>query len=927
MQEKKLFLLDGHALVYRAHYALINRPLINSKGENTSAISGFVRSLWDIIKNQKPTHIAVSFDLKAPTFRHIEYPEYKANRDKQPEDITFAIPKIKEIIESFNIPIVTKEGFEADDVIGTLAKQAEKEGFDVYMVTPDKDYAQLVSDHIFMYKPARMGNGIEILGAPEVLKKWGISRVEQVIDILGLQGDKSDNIPGIPGIGPKTATKLLALYDSVEGIIANSSELKGKQKETIENFAEQGILSKYLATIVTDVDIKFDAEKYKLEEFNKEKAASLFEALEFRTLAKQVLGVQPQPVYKQGTLFGDPIPMDKQSTNETPVNIPTRKSNISTVAHEYQLIDSAEKREKLIERLKYEEAISFDTETTGLDPHEAELVGMSFSTKSHEGYYIPLPEDYEETKNIVAEFKEILENKYIKKIGQNLKYDMNIMRWYNVHMEGEIFDTMIVHYLSEPDMRHKLDILSENYLDYQMVSIESLIGKKGKNQLSMRDVPLAKVAEYAAEDSDVCLQLVPVFKEQLEEKGLTNIYKTIEEPMITVLSTMEYEGIRIDEDFLNEYATVIEKEIRKKEQLIYEKAGTTFNISSPTQVGQILFEKLGIKYRWKKTKAGKYSTDITKLTELAEKNEIVNDILEYRKFAKLKSTYVLALPRQINPKSGRVHTSFNQARAATGRLSSENPNLQNIPIRSEAGRKIREAFVPREGDYTLLAADYSQVELRLIAEMSGDKNMLEAFINGQDFHRATAAKVYDTPYDDVTDDQRRNAKTVNFSITYGAGSQNLRRQLGITTKEAKELIENYFKQFSGLKKYMDDTVNFARTNGYVETYMGRKRYLRDINSQNGMARSMAERMAINTPIQGTAADMIKIAMIRIHDMLKDYKTKMLLQVHDELVFDLYLPEKEELLPRINDIMCEAIPGLKVPILVDMGMGDNWREAH
>jgi len=926
MEDKKLFLIDGHAMVYRAHYAFINRPLLNSKGQNTPAISGFVRSLWEIIKNQKPSHIAVSFDLRGPTFRHIEYPLYKANRDKQPEDITFAIPKIREIIEAFNIPIITKEGFEADDVIGTLAKKAEKEGFDVYMVTPDKDYAQLVSDKVFMYKPARMGNGIDILGAKEVKEKWGIARVDQVIDVLGLQGDSVDNIPGVPGIGPKTATKLLALYDSMEGILANTDKLKGKQKENLENFAEQGLLSKHLATIVTDVDVEFNADVFKIEPINKEKAAELFEALEFRTLANQILGVAKKPTYEQGSLFGAPMSMAPSSKEETVVTA-TKNTNISTVAHDYQLVDTEDLREKLIDRLKFEAFISFDTETTGLDPHEASLVGMSFSTKEHQGYYVPVPADYDDAKEIVDNFKEILENPDIKKYGQNIKYDMNIMRWYDVEIRGKIFDTMLAHYLSEPDMRHKLDHLSENYLNYKMVPIEDLIGKRGKNQLSMRDVPLEKVSEYASEDSDICLQLVPVMEAQLKEKELLNIYDTIEEPLITVLSTMEYEGIRVNGDFLKAYSVDLSREILEKEQQIYKKAGVTFNIASPTQVGQVLFERLEIPYRWKKTKSGKYSTDVTKLTELAEKNEIVNDILEFRKYAKLKSTYVDALPRQINPKSGRIHTSFNQARAATGRLSSENPNLQNIPIRNEAGRKIREAFIPRDENYTLLAADYSQVELRLIAEMSDDKNMLDAFVKGQDFHRATAAKVYDVPYDEVTDEQRRNAKTVNFSITYGAGSQNLRRQLGITTQEAKALMDSYFEQFSGLKKFMDKTVAFARENGYVQTYLGRKRYLRDINSQNGMARSNAERMAINTPVQGTAADMIKIAMINIHELLKNYKTKMLLQVHDELVFDLHLEEKEVLLPKIDELMRNAIPSLKVPILVEMDTGDNWLQAH
>ncbi|MBP6235883.1 MAG: DNA polymerase I [Saprospiraceae bacterium] len=935
MEDKRLFLLDGHALVYRAHFAFITRPLINSKGVNTSAVTGFVRTLWDLMVNQKPTHIAVAFDPKGGTFRHEYYPQYKANRDAQPEDITIAMKYIPAIVEAFNIPAVMVPNYEADDVIGTLAKQAEKEGYTVYMVTPDKDYAQLVSPNIYMYKPGRQGSDVDILGEKEILESWDISRVDQVIDVLGLQGDSVDNIPGIPGIGPKTAVALLKEYGTVENLIANADQLKGKQKENVIQFAEQGLMSKRLATIDINSPIQFDAEKFTLDPINKEKIKEIFLELEFRTLAQQILGYDIVSGNKnqagvQQSLFGEvAVNQQQQEKTEDSEEYLIAKKNIENTSHNYILADTDEEIIALVKLLQSHKIISFDTETTGIDAHQAELVGLSFSVIAGEAYYVPISADQEKAKNAVHKFKELLEDKSITKVGQNIKYDMTMMKWYGVEVAGPLYDTMITHYLCEPDLRHKLDYLTESYLDYKMVPIEELIGKGGKNQLSMRDVDVEKVKEYASEDADLTLQLMPVMKKMMAENELNELYHKIEEPLIRVLCDLEYEGIRIDAGFLNDYSKELDKLIINKEQEIYRNAGVHFNISSPKQVGEVLFDRLKVPYRWKKTASGQYSTDFDKLTELAGEHIVIDTILEYRKFSKLKSTYVDALPTMINPRTGRVHSNFNQARAATGRLSSENPNLQNIPIKDEAGREIRKAFIPRTEDYVLLAADYSQIELRIIAEISNDKSMLDAFIAGNDFHKATASKVYGVPYDEVTSEQRRNAKTVNFSITYGAGATNLMRQLNISRKEAQELIQSYFREFSGLKNYMDETVKSARELGYVKTLLGRRRNLRDINSRNSLTASNAERIAINTPIQGTAADMIKIAMINIHQIFREnnLKSKMVLQVHDELVFDVYKPELDQVKIIIEDKMKNAIPTLKVPIIVEMGVGNNWLEAH
>ena len=927
MSQKKLFLLDGHALVYRAHYAFITRPLINSKGLNTSAINGFVRSLWDIIHNEKPSHIAVAFDLHGPTFRHAYFPEYKANREAQPEDITLAFPWIEKLIKAFNIPIISVESFEADDVIGTIAKQAAREDFTVYMVTPDKDYGQLVEEKVFMYKPSRQGNGVDILGPKEVMEVWGIDRVDQVIDMLGLQGDAVDNIPGIPGVGEKTAAKLLKEFGSVEELLLNAEKVTGKIKDKIIANKDLAILSKKLATIDINVPIQFDEEKYRIENFDKQLLTELFRELEFRSLAVSILGKA-----EENTLFAlEENPVKKETKAVAPVaeSYKVADHDIKNTSHEYQLVQTDSEIKNLIALLEKTEMISFDTETTGIDANQAELVGISFSIEPNKAYYIPIDEDQKKAQIQVDQFKSILENPTKKFIGQNIKYDMLMMSWYGVQMPTPFFDTMIAHYLLEPDQRHKLDYLSEAYLNYKMVPIEDLIGKKGITQGSMRNVGLEEIKEYAGEDADVTLQLCSILSKDIENENLKDLINNIELPLVKVLKDIEFEGVRIDPDFLRNYSKVLEDQIRKSEKAIYEKCGTRFNIASPKQVGEVLFEKLKLPYRWKKTGSNQFSTDDEKLTELAKDFEVVNDIQEYRKLAKLKSTYVDSLPLMVNPKTGRVHSSFNQARAATGRLSSENPNLQNIPIKNEAGREIRKAFVPRNEDHIIVSADYSQIELRLIAEISNEEAMLDAFIKNQDIHRATAAKVYGVPYDEVNSDQRRNAKTVNFSILYGAGATNISRQLGIKQSEAKELIENYFNQYKGLRKYMNETVESARSKGYVMTYMGRKRVLRDIDSKNSLIRSNAERIAINTPIQGTAADLIKMAMIKIHSRLfnEGLQSKMILQVHDELVFDVLKSEKAKVEELVLYEMKHAIPNLKVPIDVGIGHGENWLEAH
>ncbi|HMV22869.1 MAG TPA: DNA polymerase I [Saprospiraceae bacterium] len=931
MSEKILYLLDGHALVYRAHYAFISRPLINSKGQNVSAVSGFMRTVWDLIKNRKPTHIAAAFDLYSDTFRHKMYEPYKANRDAQPEDITYAVPKVIDILKAMNIPIMAVENYEADDVIGTIAKQAARQGYTVFMVTPDKDYGQLVEENIKMYKPGRQGNEVEILGVEEITQNWGIQRPEQVIDILGLMGDSVDNIPGLPGIGEKTASKLIQEFGSVENLIQNTDKLKGKQKEIVENYAAQGMLSKQLATIELNVPIQFDEKEYEISEFDKDKLSELFKELEFRTLAREILGQNETSAGTPGVqadLFGNTVATVAKEEPETKPEYTIASNNISNTTHHYTLCDDDALINMLVSKLSMQKSFSFDTETTGIDPNEAELVGMSFSFAAHEGYYVPVPANKSDALKRIEHFRPVLENPNIEKIGQNIKYDFLIMKWHGINIRGPIFDTMIAHYVCEPEMRHKLDYLAEAYLNYKMVPIEDLIGK-GVKQLNMRDVDPQQVSDYAAEDADIAWQLKDEMIALMKKNATSNIYHDIEVPLIQVLAEMEYEGVKIDRQLLYDYSKVLEKQILEKESEIYKQAGSRFNIASPKQVGEILFDRMKIPYRWKKTASGQYSTDEEKLTELSYEFDFVNTILEHRKLSKLKSTYVDALPNMINPKTGRIHSSFNQARTATGRLSSENPNLQNIPIRDEAGRHIRKAFIPRDENHLLISADYSQIELRLIAEMAGEQAMLEAFQANQDIHAATAAKVYGVPLHEVTSDQRRNAKTVNFSIIYGAGATNLSQQLKIKRAEAKELIDQYFNQYKDLKAYMDNTVEFARKNGYVTTLLGRRRYLRDIDSRNSLARSNAERMAINSPVQGSAADMIKIAMINIQKALSEsnFKTKMILQVHDELVFDVPVSEADKVSELIRNKMIHAIPSLKVPIEVGIGRGQNWLEAH
>ncbi len=900
---------------------------------NTSAVAGFTRTLWDLIHSEKPTHIAVAFDPPTPTFRHEMFEAYKANREEQPEDIRIAIPYIKRMLEAFKIPILSVDNYEADDVIGTLAKKAEKQGYKVYMVTPDKDFGQLVSPNIFMYKPSRQGNGVEIWGEKEVTENWGIARIDQVVDMLGLMGDKVDNIPGIPGIGEKTAAALLKDFDTVENLVQNANQLKGKQRERVEEFREQALLSKELAKINTEVPIEFDEHAYTIDPPDRDALADIFKELEFRTLAKQILGEEeeeaPMPRAasggKQGSLF-DVAEGSAPQASAPPAHSVADK-NIHNTPHEYHLVDTPDARKKLIELLSKQSEFCFDSETTDIDPNLAELVGLSFAVKAGEAYYVPIPEDQSEARRMVHEFKPVFENEAIRKIGQNIKYDAIVLKWYGIEVQGPLFDTMVAHYLLEPELRHGMDYLAETYLKYQPISISALIGK-GKTQITMREVPAEEVKDYAAEDADITLQLQEFLEPKLQKENLEKLYLEIEAPMIKTLVDMEFEGIRIDPGFLSDYSKELDKEILETEQMIYDKAGGKFNISSPKQVGEILFDKLKAP-GGKKTKTGQYKTDEDVLNDLAANFPIVADILKYRGLSKLKSTYVDALPKMVNPRTGRIHSSFNQALAATGRLSSNNPNLQNIPIRTPEGARVREAFIPRNDNYLLLSADYSQIELRLIAEISGDEAMLEAFQSGQDIHRATAAKVFEVPFDQVTTEQRYRAKTVNFSIIYGAGATNLSRQLGIKRTEASELIEQYFKQYQGLKHYMENTVEQARKNGYVMTLMGRRRYLRDINSKSSLERSNAERIAINTPIQGTAADMIKIAMVNIHEVLKkgNFATKMILQVHDELIFDVPKDEVEKVKPIIEDRMKHAIPNLKVPILVELGTGKNWYEAH
>jgi DNA polymerase-1 len=928
--EKKLFLLDAYALIFRSYYAFIKNPRITSYGLNTNAIFGFTTTLLEVLEKYDPTHIAVCFDHKSENIRKQEYPLYKANRDETPEDIKRSEPFIRQIIEAFNIPILEKEGYEADDVIVTLATIAEKEGFTTYMMTPDKDFGQAVTEKTLMFKPARGGNPPEIMGPKEVCEKFGLDRTEQIIDYLGLMGDAVDNIPGVPGVGAKTASKLLKEFGSMDGIYENTDKLKGKLREKIEDNKEQAYMSKHLATIIIDVPVEFNQESLLREEPNKERINQLFTELEFRMLSKRVFKeTMSAPVSLQGDLFAS----SSSATNSSPLvalkeETLVEMKTISTTDHEYQLIDSQEKRKILIAELEKHKSFCFDTETTSLEEMDAEVLGLAISYEEGKAYYVNMPTDFEETKSILAEFKHLFTSPTIEKVAQNLKYDLKVLLKYDIQIAGPQFDTMLAHYLANPDGRHGMDILSEQYLHYKPVSITELIGKKGKNQLNFRDVPLDRATEYAAEDADITFQLKGKLHKELMDKQVAHLMQRLEMPLVPVLADMEMEGIRIDADFLGNYSIELETMSKDLEKNIYDMSGANFNIASPKQMGEVLFDHMKIDPKAKKTKTGQYKTDEATLQKLAAEHEIVSKIVDYRKVNKLRSTYVDALPKLIHPKTGRVHTSYAQAVAATGRLSSTNPNLQNIPIRTDMGKEIRKAFVPRDENHTLLAVDYSQIELRIVASVAEDPGMMEAFHAGIDIHTATAAKVFGIEVAEVTKEQRYKAKSVNFGLIYGQGAFGLSQNLGIKRGEAKDLIDAYFEQFGGVKTYMDDTIKYCREHGYVKTLMGRKRFIPDINSNNQTVVGFAERNAINAPIQGSAADMIKLAMINIHNRFSkmDIGTKMILQVHDELLFDVPKTELEEITAVIKEEMERAMP-LKVPVIAEAGHGDNWLEAH
>lgn len=925
-EKPKLWLLDAFALIYRAYFAFSQNQMINSRGLNTSAIYGFTTTLYDVLENHHPTHIAVVFDTSSPTERHIEFSEYKANRDEMPDDIRLAIPYIKRIIEGFNIPILFADGYEADDLIGTLAKKAEREGYTTYMMTPDKDFGQLVSDNIFMYKPSRMGNKAEVWGVEEVCQKFEVEDPLQVIDYLGMMGDAVDNIPGIPGVGDKTAKKFIKAYGSMEGLYENTHELKGKIKEKVENNKEQAMMSKKLATIIIDAPVDFDPDSLKKDPINKKALEEVFAEVEFRTLSRRILGDEVSITNTTGgqmDLFGSAA--DEESKEEAELE---DFKTIENSSHNYVLIDDNEKLNKLVDQLISCESYCFDTETTSVDVHKAELVGLAFSIKESEAYYLPISENFEEAQAQLNPFKTIFSDGSKEVIAQNLKYDYSILTKYGIQLNGKFFDTMIAHYLIDPDTKHNMDILAENYLNYKPVSIETLIGKKGKNQGSMRDVEPSQVSEYACEDADITLRLKNIFEPKLEEIGVRKLFDEVEMPLIKVLSAMELEGIKLDKGSLTEFSKELEIDINALSKKIIELAGTDFNIDSPKQLGDILFEVLKIDDKAKKTRTGQYSTSEDTLSKIKDKHDIVPKVLEYRSLKKLKSTYVDSLPELINEDTGRIHTNYMQTVAATGRLSSNSPNLQNIPIRTEKGREIRKAFIARSDEYKLLAADYSQIELRIIAALSQDQGMIEAFKQGLDIHSATASKVFEVPLEQVDREMRSKAKMVNFGIIYGISAFGLSQRLNIKRSEAKEIIDSYFLKYPGIKQYMDGNIDFARKNGFVKTILNRKRYLKDINGRNAVMRGFAERNAINAPIQGSAADIIKIAMIAIHEEFQkqNFKSKMLLQVHDELVFDAHLSEVETIKPIIKSKMENAVK-LDVDLLVELDIADNWLEAH
>jgi DNA polymerase-1 len=937
-KRKRLFLLDAYALIFRGYYAFIKNPRINSKGMDTSAIMGFTNSLLDLIRREKPDHLAVAFDKGGSVARTEVFADYKANRSETPEAIKLAVPYIHQILEAMHIPIIEKVGFEADDIIGTLSKQAEKEGFQVYMVTPDKDFAQLVSENIFMYRPARMGNGIEIWGIPEVQEKFEIQHPEQVIDFLGMMGDSVDNIPGLPGVGEKTAKKFLAAYGSMEGLLANTHELKGKMKEKIEANKELGLLSKQLARIMLDVPVQFEAEQYTLDKPDTGKVKSIFQELEFRRMTESFLKlfVEEQPIVSESnstptskTASSSPTPQAFDLFNQPGAGNTQDQSNIaslSNTSHLYQTVETEKEKQLLLQALMKQKSVCFDTETTGLDPLTAELVGIAFCWQAHTGFYLTLAEDRLACQTTLEFFRPFFESDEIEKVAHNLKYDLKVLLQYGVDVKGPTFDTMIAHYLINPDMRHNMDVLAETYLGYQPQSITELIGKKGPKQRSMREVPLDQQKEYAVEDADITFQLKNHFCKELQASHLEKLFRDIEIPLVSVLADMEREGIRVDVDYLQKLSDEFGKEAQNLEERIYEQAGERFNLASPKQLGPILFDKLKLVDKPKKTKTGQYSTAEEVLSYLAKDHPIVANILEWRSVQKLNNTYVNALPGEVNAATGRVHTQYNQAVAATGRLSSNHPNLQNIPIRTQRGQLVRKAFVPRDENHILLAADYSQIELRVIASLSGDPEMQSAFNNNEDIHASTAAKVFGVPISEVSREQRSQAKTVNFGIIYGVSAFGLSNQTSLSRSEAKALIDAYYETYPRLKEYIGEQVNFARENGYVETVLGRRRYLKDINSRNPVVRGAAERNAVNAPIQGSAADIIKIAMLRIHKKLKDFDSKMLLQVHDELVFDAKKDELESLQNMVKTEMEQAF-ALNVPLVVDTGTGTDWLAAH
>ena len=962
--DKKLFLLDGMALVYRAHFALIARPVLTSKGVNCSALFGFTQTLLEILQKHQPTHLAIAFDTAVPTQRHALFPEYKATREAMPEDLSQALPHVRRMAEAFRVPVLTCDGFEADDIIGTLVRRAEQQGYTSYMVTPDKDFGQLVDAHTFLYKPARMGDAVEILGPPEIQARWGIQRPEQVIEILALMGDASDNIPGVPGIGEKTAIKLVGQFGTVENLLAHAEELSGRIKDNLLQHRETALLSKRLATIICDVPCPVDLDALQVQLRDEEKLKALLVEFEFNSIGKRLFGddfkagrgfspapsaaaTPPPPAsLRQGDLlaFGAPTTpaaiearraedLVLDSPASEPAAPPEAKvspnlKTIGQVPHDYRIARSPAERGQLIQALRDRGTFCLDTETTGLDPKTARLVGLSFSLDPHTGYYVPVPPDPAEAARILEEFRPVLESATIEKTGQNLKFDLSVLKWHGVEVRGRLFDTMVAHSLIEPEMRHGMDYLSEVYLGYTPVPITQLIGDSKSAQINMAEVPVEQVAEYAAEDADVTLQLRAVLEPLLKEKGQERVFYEVESPLIPVLVDMEHEGIRLDAGALADFAAQLAKEIQSLEQSLYLLAGTTFNLNSPKQLGQVLFDLLKIGPAPKKTRTGQYSTDEQTLALLAPDHEIIRQLLEYRAASKLKSTYADALPTSIWPQTNRVHTTYNQVVTSTGRLNSQDPNLQNIPIRTEKGREIRRAFVSRDAEHRLLSADYSQIELRVIAALSREPALLEAFRTGADVHVATAAKVYGLFPEMVTPEMRRKAKMVNYGIAYGISAFGLAQRLRIPRAEAAEIINQYFHQFPGIRQFMDHTIAFARKHGFVETVTGRRRYIRDINSANNTVRGAAERNAINAPIQGTAADMIKLAMIQIHaDLARGrFKTRMLLQVHDELVFDLYAPEEAEVRKLVEHRMRTAIP-LEVPIVVDIGVGQNWLEAH